>query len=422
MAITKIIHMNPSKTGEAYTHLANSIDYIFNPKKTKDGLLTGSLNCDKEKALQEMLDTKHFYGKEAGRQGYHVMISFSPGETDEETAMEIIQRFAEKFIGETYECVYAVHNDRNHIHGHLVFNSVSCQDGRKYHYANGDWKKQIQPITNSLCAEYGLEIINLDEKGIRKYDDYGEWYGDKNGILPPNMEQIKADMDEAVIASVNMDEFVEYLRLKDYEVKLGKHMTVRSPDRERGIRTYRLGYAYTPEGLEKRLAGEDYKLDTYSVEEIEKRSKIKRAGYHVKGVRGVNSKNQQYQYQDDVRRLQKLQHQNTYLSKNNIQSSIDLMNRVERLHRIDMNFSQERMKIFSERKKHKEAIRILNSSMTDQEKDASLNQQGYNPEKIRVFEKESKMKLEELRKKKRSIAYELRMCEEIRRRELRRTR
>ncbi len=423
MAITKILYINSSPRGATTTHLVNSIDYILNPKKTKNGLLTGSLNCDKDNAFQDMMDTKEFYGKTDLRQGYHIMISFSPGETDEETAMDILHRFAEKFIGEKYECVYAVHNDKNHMHGHLVFNSVSCQNGKKYHYANGDWKREIQPITNSLCEEYGLEIINLNEKGLQKYDNYGEWYGDKKGFLPLNMEQIKADMDEAVIASVNMDEFIEYLKLKDYDVKLGKHMTIKAPDRERGIRTYRLGYAYTPEGLEKRLAGEEYNLDTYSVDEIEERSKMKRVGYHAKGLHGVNSKNQYYQYQDDVRHLQKMQRQNTYLSKYNIQTSTDLRNRVERLTLLEMQFSQERINIFGERKKHKEAIRILNSSsMTDLEKNASLLQQGYNPEKIRLFEKESKLKLEELRKRKRSCTFELRMCEEIRQTELRRTR
>ena len=106
-----------------------------------------------------MIQTKEMFGKTGGRQGYHFVISLEPEEGNEEQMLEIIRRFAEEFLGGEYEAVYAVHNDKNHLHGHLVFNSVNMVTGRKYDYKKGDWKDIIQPITNRLCEEYGLSIV-----------------------------------------------------------------------------------------------------------------------------------------------------------------------------------------------------------------------------------------------------------------------
>ena len=75
---------------------------------------------------------------------------------------EIIKRFAEGFLGGKYEAVYSVHTDKDHLHAHLVFNSVNMITGKKYAYNKGDWKYLIQPITNRLCAEYGLSIVTAE--------------------------------------------------------------------------------------------------------------------------------------------------------------------------------------------------------------------------------------------------------------------
>ena len=394
--------------------MVNAIDYILNPRKTKNGLLTGSLNCDKDNVFQDMMDTKEFYGKTDLRQGYQIIISFSPGEADEETAMDILRRFAQMYLGEKYECVYAVHNDKGHIHGHIVFNSVSCLDGRKYHYANGDWAREIQPVTNSLCEEYGLEIINVNEKGLKRYENYGEWKDAMDHLPPADFEKMKADIDEAVVASVDMKELIDYLEVKGYKVKLGKHLTLCPPERQRGTRTYRLGYAYTPEALEKRLAGEDYELSTYSVSDVsEKRYEMQRAGYHIKGTHGINSKNQYSLYKEDIRNLQKLQRVNNYLVKHRIRTMEDLSKRVARLEASIDTIDQERRGIFQERGKHRAAIHILRTDDGEIDVAATLRRMGYVPEKIRRFEIESSRKLEELRKMKRSIGLELRTCREV---------
>ena len=137
MAITKILHINEVDTGNPARHLEQALDYIQNPEKTNGNVLVGSLNCLPETAFEQMLDTKETFGKVNKRQGYHVIISFVPGEATEEIAFDVVERFAKEYLKDEYEAVYAVHNDKNHLHAHLIFNSVNLVTGAKYEYRKG---------------------------------------------------------------------------------------------------------------------------------------------------------------------------------------------------------------------------------------------------------------------------------------------
>ena len=97
------------------------------------------------------------------------MISFVPGEATEEQAFDIVGRFAKEYLGDKYEAVYAVHNDKEHMHGHIVFNSVSFETGAKYDYLKGEWKRRMQPLTNKLCAEHGLNIMPAEYAKRQKF-------------------------------------------------------------------------------------------------------------------------------------------------------------------------------------------------------------------------------------------------------------
>lgn len=90
----------------------------------------GSINCLPETAFEQMMETKQIFGKMDKRQGYHIIISFPTGEATEEQAFEITRRFAEEFLGEKYEVVYFVYTDKEHKHGHIIWNSVDMQTGR----------------------------------------------------------------------------------------------------------------------------------------------------------------------------------------------------------------------------------------------------------------------------------------------------
>lgn len=412
MAITKMLHVNSAEGRHPAAHLSNLIQYILNPEKTKDGFLTGALNCDKDHALEDMLATKEFYQKTDLRQGYHFIISFAPGEVDEETALEITARFCEMYLGEQYECVYAVHNDQEHMHGHIVFNSVNCLTGKKYHYVNGDWAKDIQPITNELCAEFGLETIDVAEPGLREFENYGQWLGNKNRFFELK-QQMKEDIDEAIVASVDMDEVIEYLEIKNYKVRYGKKTMSLCPEgRKHGVRTNQLGYAYTPEGIQKRLDGEIIDLDSYDPPDAPEKAKVISAGKHMKGMHGIQNKNQYYAYETDARELQRINRQNLYMQKHHIITSADLTDRMNQLQVAVDNLEKQRRSIFQERAGHKDNIHMLHT-MEPADADLSLLQQGYDPVTFREWEESSRKQLDYLRRMKKSVKAELIQCRNI---------
>ena len=159
MAITKVGCMKVSKKKQKDIHLKNSINYILNPAKLGSANLAGGINCPLEIAYKQMKATKEMFQKTGGRQGYSLIISLKPGEGTPEIMYDIAMRFADKFLNGKYEAVVAVHTDREHLHAHIVFNSIDMLEGYKFQYHNGDWKHILQPITNQLCEEYGLEIM-----------------------------------------------------------------------------------------------------------------------------------------------------------------------------------------------------------------------------------------------------------------------
>lgn len=192
MSITKILSINTSKGDYKGYHLSQSIDYITKPEKTQERVLVGFHNCTMGFAYEQMKQTKLYWEKDDGRQGYHIIISFQEGEVTPEIAMKVIEQFVKEYLGDRFEAVYSVHDNTNHVHGHIVFNSVSCLDGKKYHYANGDWARQIQPMVNRICSQYGLATLKIEDHPAPKSER--PEYGDH--IFSP---MIRRDIDAARI-------------------------------------------------------------------------------------------------------------------------------------------------------------------------------------------------------------------------------
>ena len=155
MAITKILNIMESEGRNPASHLKNALEYIQNPDKTEECVLVGGINCLPDTAFEQMEETKNIFHKTGKRQGYHVIISFSPEEkVTAEQAMYVLEHFAKDVLGDDYEAVYAVHTDREHMHGHLIWNTT----GKKYNSPKGNWKNHLQPVTNKYCDELGLSI------------------------------------------------------------------------------------------------------------------------------------------------------------------------------------------------------------------------------------------------------------------------
>lgn len=245
MAITKIMCMKSAEHGNVAAHLKHSLAYICNEAKTEKGSLVGGINCLPDFAYEQMIGTKEMFGQTGGRQGYHFIISLKPGEGTKEQMYEITRRFAEEFLGGEYEGVFSVHTDKDHLHGHLVYNSVNMVTGRKYSYKRGDWKNVIQPITNRLCEEYGLSIVaaeyskdpvNMNRKQWEKEQSWGDF--------------ITGDMQYCRNKAESFDEFVFLMEKLGYKVKVGVHISVKAEGMRRSRRLDTLDEEFSVQNLQ----------------------------------------------------------------------------------------------------------------------------------------------------------------------------
>ena len=192
------------------------LSYVAQGKKTMlDGacLVTGS-NCVPQASYLEMMTTKQRFQKTNGRQFYHFVQSFS--ETDDLTPQEV---------------VVATHLDTNHLHNHLVVNSVSCETGRKLHQSADDLLKHRQ-ANDEICAAHGLSVLEQPEKRSKKKRmKPGEYQA---GLRTDSwkLDLIQA-INEALEYAVDRESFIENMEYEGYEVTWSdtrKHITFTCPN------------------------------------------------------------------------------------------------------------------------------------------------------------------------------------------------
>lgn len=260
MAIVKIIairdrldkRVNYAINGEKTT-LDAGITYAVNSEKTKQHFFASAINCEScETAYAEMQETKRCFGKAGGVVGYHFIQSFAPGEVTPEQAHRIGMAFAKKLFGGQYEAVIGTHLDKAHLHNHIVVNSVSFVDGRKYHSSPGSYYFDVRGASDALCRENGLSVIAPQGKGKH----YAEWKAENTG-KPTIRSIIRADIDRVIENAYTFDTFLMLLRRLGYVVQNQpnrKYVTVLPPGGKRAIRLDRLGDGYTEQDIRIRLA------------------------------------------------------------------------------------------------------------------------------------------------------------------------
>lgn len=255
MAISKILHMKQAKSGYMAKHLSNALKYVMDPEKTQDGRYVGSVNCDPDTALQQMIDTKRHHGKLDKRQGYHIIISFEEEDVPYDTALEIVARFAKEYLKGEYEAVYSVHDDTAHPHMHLVFNSVRCTNGYKYNYKKGDWERYIQPLVNRLCEEFQLGTLDLDKVREKRHKKASGLEVEPERMKQMSERDLKiiADVDQAIDQAGSYAEFQELLQHMGYHLRGKKHLAVCESGAKRHRRLDHLGEAYTEEMIRYRI-------------------------------------------------------------------------------------------------------------------------------------------------------------------------
>ena len=234
---------------EEKTDLRNALDYGMNPAKAR--LVTG-INCDPDRAHREMQTTKRRWDKRGGILGYHIVHSFAPGEVTPEEAHEAGVEFARRLLGDRYEAVVSTHTDREHLHCHIVFNSVSFMDGKKYRSDFESYFDTLRETSNAVSRERGLSVIEPEGRGKH----YAEWKAEKTG-RDTISGLVRQDIDAAIWESFTFESFLAALRRQGYTIKYGenvKHTAVTPPGGKRAFRLDSLGKGYTEADIRSRLA------------------------------------------------------------------------------------------------------------------------------------------------------------------------
>ncbi len=235
------------------TELDEKIGYAADPQKTHTVRFVTALNCKSaEAAFETMRRTKEKFGKTSGVLGYHFIQSFAPGEVTPEQAHEIGCEFAQRLFGEDFEVVIGTHLDKAHPHNHIIVNSVSRTDGRKYHSSPESYYNAVRGTSDELCRENGLSVITPQGKGKH----YAEWQAERDG-KPTVRGVIRADIDAIIGQAYTFDSFLVLLRKNGYEVRHGpnrKYTAVKPPGAKRMIRLDSLGEGYTEVDILLRLS------------------------------------------------------------------------------------------------------------------------------------------------------------------------
>ena len=241
--------MAVTKTHPIKSTLKAAIDYICNPEKTDGKLLVSAYGCAAETADIEFAWTRRHAIDKGTNLGRHLIQAFQPGEVTPEQAHEIGMQLAKEILSCKYEFVLTTHIDKDHVHNHLIFNSVSFVDHKHYH-SNKRSYHFIRRTSDRLCKEHGLSVII---PGQDKGKSYIEHQAAQNGTS--YKAKLKAAIDRLLPACSNLEELLRRLQREGYEVKRGKYISARAPDRERFTRLKTLGVDYTEEALAARIAG-----------------------------------------------------------------------------------------------------------------------------------------------------------------------
>lgn len=208
-----------------------TLSYISRDDKTENGRWVTALNCTTATAYDEFKNTKQLYKKTSGIQYYHFVQSHPKGyDISPELAHKIAVEFSERtFKG--FECVVATHTDADHIHSHIVFNSVSFEDGHKYH-SNKFTLNGLRELSDEICIKYGVSTLDkLDLKRQTNGITTGEyrtamkgqsWKMDLMNTIDLVMKQARSQKD-----------FCRLMKNKGYSVRWEeqrKYITYTCPD------------------------------------------------------------------------------------------------------------------------------------------------------------------------------------------------
>ena len=401
MAITKILNIKESEGRNPASHLKNALEYIQNPDKTEECVLVGGINCLPDTAFEQMEETKNIFHKTGKRQGYHVIISFSPEEkVTAEQAMYVLEHFAKDVLGDDYEAVYAVHTDREHMHGHLIWNSVSMTTGKKYNSPKSNWKNHLQPITNKYCDELGLSIMPAEYSRNPKNISRDKWEKEMS-----MKEIILRDAKMCAYAAGNVEHFKYLMKRLGYVFKKDAWMEVQAP----GFRYYhklaKLDEMFSEDMLRHHVdmpwmvKPYFYSSDIRGLHRAKLSSFQKKFYAKLYRLRIVEQKRFAVggaKYTEDLKRFHQLQDEYLLIVNNDIKSVVDLVDFINEQEEKIQQIEDRQHEIYRERSSRKRNIK---------------NEEQYR--EYQIWHMEVQEELDELKQEKREIKRQIQLADDI---------
>ena len=401
MAITKILNIQESEGRNPASHLKNALEYIQNPDKTEECILVGGINCLPDTAFEQMEETKNIFHKTGKRQGYHVIISFSPEEkVTAEQAMYVLEHFAKDELGDDYEAVYAVHTDREHMHGHLIWNSVSMTTGKKYNSPKDNWKNHLQPITNKYCDELGLSIMPAEYSRNPKNISRDKWEKEMS-----MKEIILRDAKMCAYAAGNVEHFKYLMKRLGYVFKKDAWMEVQAP----GFRYYhklaKMDEMFSEETLRHHVDMPWMAKPYFYSSDIRGLHRTKLSPYQKRfyaklyRLRIVEQKRFAVggaKYTEDLKRFHQLQDEYLLIVNNDIKSVVDLVYFIGEQEEKIQQIEDRQKEIYRESSSRKRSIK---------------NEEQYR--EYQIWHMEVQEELDELKQEKRNVKRQIQLADDI---------
>ena len=401
MAITKILNIMESESRNPASHLKNALEYIQNPDKTEECVLEGSINCLPDTAFEQMEETKNIFHKTGKRQEYHVIISFSPEEkVTAEQAMYVLEHFAKDVLSDDYEAVYAVHTDREHMHGHLIWNSVSMTTGKKYNSPKSNWKNHLQPITNKYCDELGLPIMPAEYSKNPKNISRDKWEKEMS-----MKEIILRDAKMCAYAAGNVEHFKYLMKRLGYVFKKDAWMEVQAP----GFRYYhklaKLDEMFSEDMLRHYVDMPWMAKPYFYSSDIRGLHRAKLSPFQKKfyaklyRLRVVEQKRFVVggaKYAEDLKRFHQLQDEYLLLVNNDIKSIVELVDFISEKEDRIQQIEDRQKEIYRESSSRKRSIK---------------NEEQYR--EYQIWHMEVQEELDELKQEKRNVKRQIQLADDI---------
>ena len=312
----------------------------------------------------------------------------------------VLEHFAKAVLGDDYEAVYAVHTDREHMHGHLIWNSVSMTTGKKYNSPKGNWKNHLQPITNKYCDELGLSIMPAEYSKNPKNISRDKWEKEMS-----MKDIILRDAKMCAYAAGNVEHFRYLMRSLGYVFKKGSWMEVQAP----GFRYYHSLAKMDEMFAEDRLRHYAdmpwmtkpyfYSSDIRGLHRTKLSPYQKRFYAKLYRLRIVEQKRfivGGAKYTEDLKRFHQLQDEYLLLVNNDIKSVVDLVDFIGEQEEKIQQIEDRQHEIYRESSSRKRSIK---------------NEEQYR--EYQIWHVEVQEELDELKQEKREIKRQIQLADDI---------